>query len=263
MRDLPPGFTGAIELIRRPDVEGDDNRGWRDDVLEVRVDGEAAGHLRIGFIPAERAARWYPNGTWDWLRLIQGLTDLPVDPADPGAEGALARHGRCLAGKSDPRRDPTREFLRRVHLTYGKGWTQFKAWNVERPNVDLNQVYDRADLVVRDWTGPRGAVQARHPVSFRDLDLDYLLLREAARWMAAGGRRLHSTTAGRPGATAQWDRLVGELPKAVSIEDQGGIPGAKTGAASGNRSLDGAKVPCWLPGWATSMTLVLEDGTTV
>lgn len=263
MRDLPPGIEGRIEIFRYLDSDGDRNRGWRDDVLAVRVDDVAAGHLRISFIPAERAAKWYPNGAWDWLRLISGLTTLPEDPQDPKAEECLNRYSGRRLGKVDLRRNPQKEFMRRVNVKHGEEWGGFKAWHVERPVADILTVYDEHETRSRDWTGPLGEFAPRHPVDFKGLGIAHLMLREGARWMAESGRRLHASTDRRPDAVALWDRLETELADAVSVEDRAEILSRMPPGAPVNRIIDGSKVPLWLPDWATSVTLVREDGARV
>jgi len=44
---LPAGYAGHIGVVSRPDTEGDRNRGWQTDVLEVTADREQAGVATI------------------------------------------------------------------------------------------------------------------------------------------------------------------------------------------------------------------------
>ena len=126
-----------ITIRRVPDFEGDNNRGWTCDALDMLVDGEPAGYLKISYIPTARFAAWYPHGAWDYERLISGK-GIPKDPSDLAVR-PISHY--CVQLKKDFAAYPTPEaMLRDFAAKYAKKFEHFKHYFVDRPLVGIHPV---------------------------------------------------------------------------------------------------------------------------
>lgn len=224
-----------ITIRRHPDIEGDNNRGWQVDLLSAWVGQDLAGYAAIAFIPAERLKRHYPQGAWDWLRLIEGRSHLP---------------------EKKPPAHEAKQILSQRHL---ENWKFFKAYFVEKPRMDMIRVLSEHDRSFRYGAqlGLEGPLQ--HQFSFRGRGIGLLLYREAARWMAeAYGCPLYASDLRSPDANRAWTRLKAALPEAVQISDRPLPKGADRPQikAEGRYMLLGDRIEPWRPDWAQDLEVL-------
>jgi hypothetical protein len=248
----PEGYHGDILLKRIPDSEGDDNRGWRVDVIAVEVDGQPAGYIGASYIPQERFHTWYPNGIWNWLRLVNGYTSLPIDPAAPNARETLSLYSRRLPEPDDRTKDPKKQIIKQVESAYPR-YPEFIASHVDRPIVDFIRVYQGEGQFV-DWSqGKREWIRTSNRTDFSRCGLGTLLYLEMARWLSESGLRLHASGCQTPPAEAAWSRMADRWPAAVMME-------YSSIRKKYDKILEVSGLPVWLPDWAQSATMVLASG---
>ena len=257
MKMLPPDYTGHLRLVRTPDVEGDDNRGFRADLIEAYVDDEPAGYALTLFIPRDRFETWYPNGIYDYLRLHSGIS-LPHDPADPAAAEALQRSRiRVSVDPTDP--DRVAKIMAGLKERYATGMESFMAFNVDRPKMDYIRVYTEGEKDFKVFPRDKpGFLRRNRMTDFQGLGIGQVLYREMARWHAEQGRPLHSSSLIEPSAVAAWQHMANNLPGAVSLESRPVLTARSSGPMY---VMDGTSIGPWAPQWAVSAALVRQDGS--
>jgi hypothetical protein len=215
----PRRFRGAeLTLIRRYDVEGDHNRGWRADLIELLVDGNRAGYIRATFIPVDRWASWYldhPAGpVVAWLDQMEG-GPFQSDGATPEQMWSVVRDHFGIPSKVAPS-----GFGAWLSEKRRRSLTAFQAYHVDKPIVDYIRVYQEHDDNERIFPGNRGnAFVCRSALhDYSRLGLGRLLYTEMSAWLSESGLKFYASSLQSPEAAAAWERLKKLHGNAVGYE---------------------------------------------
>ena len=248
-----------IEMIRRPDAEGDDNRGFQFDLLEMRVDGERAGHLTMSHVPFHRLLSWYGADAGrtavQWAARMRGM----------GSRAFLAGGTRL-----DPEPVLDDAQIARLWERMGRqcniGNGPDLSWHVDRPLVDYIHVYGAGEQVSRRpglrFRSSRPQESAVAQSDFLNRGLGLLLYVEGARWLGECSMMLHASGLQQPGAKRAWKSMERRFADAVlTIRARGGRddePGRRM-------VLDGRRLPAaWLPdGVSTLVRRTIAPGRPV
>jgi hypothetical protein len=237
-----------IEIIRYPDCEGDDNRGFMVDRLHIHINGQNTGYLAMAHIPFHRMVSWYDQEFADTaLKYYAATRQRTVK--------ALLKSGERLGLPPTLSRDKCLTLMRKFHgrLTLPGGGNI--VYHLDRPYVDYIRIYDETDWV---RSGPPLRFYSKHQEpkyqgpNYRRHGLGTLLYSEGARWMQERGMLLYASDLQQPEARMAWERMETRFPGAVLQ--------VLTAPIRGNEeerwriALDGAQLPDWLPTGAQSFS---------
>lgn len=234
-----------ITLIRHPDYEGDDNRGFRVDFLELLVDAEPAGYLSLIYVPFHRLLSWNGPGAArtavEWAASISGVT----------AKKFLSNGSRLGVLSTVDRRGLEKVWARIGQDCNIEGGCSVD-FHVDRPLVDYIRIYKPSDNlreIPSKRFNSRGLQKGIASRDFRHRELGLLLYVEGARWMAENGMLLHASGLQQPEAKRAWTSLEHRFPDAIGKVIRHGYDTPPTWRTV----LDGNKLPQqWLPKNTTS-----------
>jgi hypothetical protein len=237
-----------VEVVRLPDVEGDANRGWQVDALDLRVDGERAGYLKMSHVPFHRLLQWYgpevARTAVQWAALMTQVTSRQFLASGQ----RLGVHPTLDAQSIDWHWS---RMARDCTLRNGPDLTV----HVDRPLVDYIRIYQEGEDIKRlpDFrfrnSMPFGDGVATQ--DFRRRKLGLLLYVEGARWLAERGLLLHASGLQEPEAKLSWKSLKRRFPAAVS---QMRAHGYREQPECWRTVLDGSALPpSWMPPGASSL----------
>ena len=231
-----------IEMIRRPDAEGDDNRGFQVDLLEMRVDGLRAGHLTMSHVPFHRLLSWHGldagRKAVEWTARMAGITSRALlasgarlDVAPVISDAAIGRHW---------------ERMGRSCRVYGG---PDLSWHVDRPMVDYIRVYTQGEPIPSfpglRFVSARPRATETAQADFLNRRLGILLYAEGARWLGERNLVLHASGLQTPEAIRAWNSMERRLGAAVRTMRTRISP---ADAEGWRRVLEGRLLPeTWLP----------------
>ncbi len=207
-----------LTVVRRHDVEGDHNRGWRADLLELLVNGQRAGYLRATFIPGDRWKQRYldhPGGPLiPWLDHIEG-GPFQGDRSDETMWAEIRQRF------SIPEKIPRPKFESWLARHRGKDIQVFTDYFVDKPLVDYIRLYSEDEDTERVF--PRNCRDSfeRRPLrqGFQRLGLGRFLYEEMSTWLSESGLKLYASSLQSPEAAVAWERLASIHPQAIGQEE--------------------------------------------
>lgn len=237
-----------IALIRHPDYEGNNNRGFTMDAIELLVDGRPAGYLKISYVPFHRVIQW------TGMDAAQAAIEYQAAACDISENDLLALE-KPLG--MPPVVSPQR-LLKAWNSLHGRG--NLKAgsvsFHVDRPLVDYICVYGPDDFFNR--VPPLRFHNRRDKREY--IEHDYrrhgfgtLLYVEGAKWMAERSMLLHASGLQTTEAETAWKRMREKFGNA--IQDFPGLPD-HNGETPVRTALDGSLLQDWKP---YGMTVEYEE----
>ena len=229
-----------IELVRHPDSEGNDNRGFSVDALELLVDGNPAGYLKICHIPFHRILQWdgidAANAALEFQSAARRMkVDEFLESGERTGLDPLVSHKKLnnlwwnLEGRGN---------------LHGGGSV---AYHVDRPYVDYIRVYEPGDHVreIPPFRFRNSRPEANVTENYRKSGLGTLLYVEGARWMAERNMLFHASGTRSNEAVAAWETLQKHFPEAVRNIPKLPLRGDESKAF--RTVLDGSLLPPWYP----------------
>ena len=198
------------------------NDGWRVDDIDIYVNDQAAGYLKMAYIPKCAFDRYYSNALAYACRLegrhlgLRPSLDTPVDEMSieelRGAVFTLEKEDYWRS-VSIPGDEVSREELvarydvrvKQIMKSCRKRYLSFRDWQMDNPVVDYVRVYEEGDDVQI-----AGKVIDVSPRRYRGQGLGKILYLAGAMAMHDQGMSLRASDLQTESAAAAWARLETE-----------------------------------------------------
>ncbi|WP_217925158.1 hypothetical protein [Miltoncostaea oceani] len=226
-----------LELGYAWDVDDGIAEGWTVHRLGVQARGREAGYLKISYVPADRAARLFPDPfhyalerSGSFYALKRLLERAPEAEWDEPELRAAVESGRGWVPWDEQQRlkglgacglrDEWAAVRSRIQEDFAEQHRSFLEFHVDKPLVDYIRVFDGYDCDGED--------------DFRRQGIALSLYAVGARWMAANGMCLWASGLQSEEAAEAWERLGQTLPIGVAPSTN------MAGESRTRRFLDGA-----------------------
>lgn len=248
---VPPGKN--IKLQRLLDIEGDNNRGWQVNAIEVFVDDIHAGYIKTACIPHDRFKKHYYNEVPCYLSLIRGYS---INPDGEWKKELAEKYFHYLSRDID-------YYIKKEIINPMK---EFFDYIVDKNYVDFIRLYDDQDTREQRFVNQDLVfIDRKNNINFKKAGLSLVLYEQAAIWLAENGFKLYASNIQSDEAARSWNFIREMNEAAIGIEEVKTF-GKKTDLNKEKKfrtTLDGSLIKPTHLDWAETMSVYDPDGSLI